>query len=112
MGGSRRRRIFAICLAGFALAASVGAAVAYATWTKPAPIGVGDGVLKVAVDADGNALVAWAGFGLQARARAADGTLGPMQTITPSLIDVGPSNIDTDASGNGYFVWGQGDAPY
>jgi hypothetical protein len=65
---------------------------------------------RVAVDAAGNAVFAWArsdGTNLraQARARSAAGVLSPVQTLSAAGDDSSEPEVGVDASGNAMFVW-------
>jgi hypothetical protein len=75
----------------------------------------------VAVDADGDAVFVWlatetaggcgppSSFRIEARARAADGTLSPVQTLSQSAMSgcVATPKVAVDPSGNAVFVWMQ-----
>jgi hypothetical protein len=75
------------------------------------------GDAQVVIGADGHALVVWArpdGAGsctangcyrIQARARAADGTLGPLQTLSAPGQSANAAQIAIDANGNSLVVW-------
>jgi hypothetical protein len=93
-----------------------GVGVANAAWTAPvnvSPAGPTGHGPQVEVDSAGNAIVAWLLGGssnsVQARARAADGTFGPIKTIassTPTLVNW---DFAMAGSGGGDFTWIQND---
>ena len=59
---------------------------------------------RVAMDATGNAVVTWLHNGLEFRARAASGTLGPLQNFTTSTDAVEPV-LKGDPAGKTVAVW-------
>lgn len=68
----------------------------------------------LAQDANGNSLTVWnrfdgTNFRIQARRRAADGTLDPVVTISQSGRDSFEPQVEFDASGNAIVVWTQWD---
>ena len=68
------------------------------------------GGAQVAVDADGDAVFAWQRFNgslwrIQARARAADGTLSPVQGLSAGPNSAFNPQLGVDASGNAVFTW-------
>jgi hypothetical protein len=70
-----------------------------------------DGVTpQVAVDADGDAVFAWqwfdgTNFPIEAQARAADGTLSSVQTISSSGQNAFDPQVAVDADGDAVFAW-------
>jgi hypothetical protein len=67
---------------------------------------------QVAVDANGNSLMVWSRFDgtnyrIQAQFRAADGTFGPIATISQSGRDTFEPQVAFDPSGNAIAVWTQ-----
>jgi hypothetical protein len=72
---------------------------------------------EVALDADGDAVIAWEQVGgasnnlVRARRRAANGTLGPVKTVSSPLGDAAYSQVEIDAGGEAVFVWEQTTPP-
>jgi hypothetical protein len=72
---------------------------------------------QVAVDADGDAVIAWSLSDpiayccsvVQARARSAEGTLGPVQTLSAPTRNSGGVKVQVDSKGNAVFGWIGGD---
>jgi hypothetical protein len=71
---------------------------------------------RVAVDAGGNAVIAWQeGIGscfctpVRARARSADGTLGPIQVLSEPGRYAGSAQVVMDAGGNAVLFWQRND---
>jgi hypothetical protein len=68
---------------------------------------------QVAVEGDGDALIVWQaqitpGSGVwtvQARARAADGTLSPVQNLSAPGVDAWEPRVEIDADGDALVVW-------
>jgi len=64
----------------------------------------------VAVDPNGNGVVAWEIFDgaherIQARTRAADGTRGSTLTLSPAGRDAASAHVAVDPNGNAVFAW-------
>ena len=60
----------------------------------------------VAVESDGDALLTWSEFDrIQARRRAAAGTLGSVQTIAPAGLSADEPQVAIDADGDAVFAW-------
>ena len=71
---------------------------------------------QVAVDSSGNSLMVWTrsdgtNLRIQARFRAADGTLGATATISQAGRDASEPQVAFDPSGNAIAVWSQFDSP-
>lgn len=69
---------------------------------------------RVAVDAAGNAIVAWrrsdgTSMRVQSRVVAADGTLGPLMTLSAAGQDANGLELAADDAGNGVVVWRRSD---
>jgi hypothetical protein len=65
---------------------------------------------RVAIDADGNAVVSWersdgTDVRVQTRSRSAAGVLSAIQTLSPAGAGSSQSNVAVDALGNAVFVW-------
>lgn len=79
------------------------------------PSGAWGNYPEVGFDASGDAVVAWAGYDgsnglIQTRTRGADGTLGPVQTVSPAGEDpsagaIGSQIMDVDPAGRAVFTW-------
>jgi hypothetical protein len=70
---------------------------------------------QVAIEADGDALLSWVryepgtSYRIQTRVRAAEGTFGPVETLTTGAAQVLDPQVAVDASGDAVFVWGRYD---
>jgi hypothetical protein len=68
---------------------------------------------QVALDAEGDAVIAWEQFGgatndlVRARGRAVNGTLGGVKTVSSPLGDAFFPQLEMDAGGEAVFVWEQ-----
>jgi hypothetical protein len=67
-------------------------------------------VPQVAVDADGDAVFTWQRFDgahwrIQARARSADGTLSPVQTLSAAGLNSLTPQVAVDPAGRAVFTW-------
>jgi hypothetical protein len=90
---------------------------AAAQWTAPVDLseaGRDASEPQVGVDADGDAVFTWAqsdgaNMRIQARARAADGTLGPVQTLSAAGQDAANPQIGVDTGGDAVFTWARSD---
>jgi hypothetical protein len=106
---ARRGRGIVASVAAALLFGAVAAAPAGAVWTAPVDLGVGGGP-QVAIDADGDAIFVWEGFDgvntrIQARARAADGTLSPVRTLSGAGQPASGPQVAIDADGDAVFTW-------
>lgn len=69
---------------------------------------------QVAIDADGDAVIAWRrwdglNWRIQARRRAATGVLGPIETLSGPGQDATEPQVAVDASGDAVIVWYRSD---
>jgi hypothetical protein len=95
------------------LACLVAPALALADFSPAITLSVAsqDGLFpQVAVASDGDAVVVWQRFDganqrIQARARAADGTLSAVQNLSPAGQDASDPHVGVDASGDAVVVW-------
>jgi len=102
---------------GAAIALSIGAlalpASASAAWTAPVDLSTaGENAYApaVAVDPDGDAVIAWRRFDgsndrIEAQTRAADGTLGPTVRLSRAGQPATGVQLDVDDDGDAVFAW-------
>jgi hypothetical protein len=105
-----------VCLTIAAALALSAAAPADAAWSKHVDIAVANYVSepKVAMDSAGDAVFIWrrddggSDFrwgALYTRSRSADGSLSPIQRLSPRVPEGSEQGVAVDPQGNAYFVW-------